>query len=274
MKLRGFEFEDQPWFPVIIRDSMTDYLRFLFQTFKLYQPVLPLIRNALVKTNTHQILDLCSGSGGAMEGIYENLKRTFDADIQITLSDLFPSLLVYQYLFLQTNGGISYISSPVDACNVPLELKGFRTLFSGFHHFEPKKAITIIKNAVDGGKGIGIFDGGNRSSWMILLLIIVHPILLFLCTPFIRPFRISRLFFTYLIPIIPFCTIWDGMFSISRLYKPNEMMQMAKELDVNEYSWSSGKVKNKYGMSIAYLIGYPLINKDESTPKSLVLWKS
>ncbi|HEY3371823.1 MAG TPA: hypothetical protein VGK10_13295 [Prolixibacteraceae bacterium] len=257
MKFRGFEFEDLSWFPETIRDSMTDYLRFLFNTFQLYQPVLPILKDGLEKTNTHQILDLCSGSGGAMEDIYENLKSTFNSDITITLSDLFPSLLVYQYLDHQTDGKISYIGTPVDACDVPYELKGFRTLFSGFHHFEPQKAIAVLKNAVDARKGIGIFDGGNRSIWMIILLIIVHPILICLCTPFLRPFKISRLVYTYLIPIIPFCTVWDGIFSILRLYQPSEMLQMGQEASKNDYTWISGKVSNKFGMSIAYLVGYP-----------------
>ena len=262
MKLRGFEFEDQPWFPEVIRDGMTDYLRFLFHTFKLYQPVLPLLKDALVRSNNNQILDLCSGSGGAMEGIYENLKNTFKADIKITLSDLFPNVLVYQLIRKHTNGGISYVEFPVDAGDVPSELKGFRTLFSGFHHFEPKKAVAVIKDAVEARKGIGIFDGGNRSLWMIVLLIIAHPILLFLCTPFFRPFRISRLLFTYLIPVIPFCTVWDGIFSISRLYKPAEMLLMAQEADRNDYTWISGKVRNKVGMSIAYLVGYPAVENN------------
>lgn len=264
MKLRGFEFEDQPWFPEIIRDSMTDYLRFLFHTFKLYQPVLPLIKDALIKTGSHQILDLCSGSGGAMEGIYENLKQTFNAEIKITLTDLFPSLLVYQNLYRQTDGGISYIDKPIDACRVPSELKGFRTLFSGFHHFDFQKATVILKNAVDAKQGIGVFDGGNKSIVMILLIIILHPIFLCFCTPFFKPFRISRLIFTYLIPIIPFCTVWDGIFSISRLYKPNEMLQMAQGTDSKDYIWVSGKVRNKFGMSIAYLIGYPSIENNKN----------
>ena len=262
MKLRGFEFEDQPWFPAILRDSMTDYLRFLFHTFKLYQPVLPLIRNGLVKTNTHQILDLCSGSGGAMERIYEDLKDTFNAEIQITLSDLYPSSLVNNNLSHHNRGGISYMSTPVDASDVPIELKGFRTLFSGFHHFKPQKAAAVLKNAVDARKGIGIFDGGNRSIWMVLVLIIVHPILLFLFTLFLRPFKISRVLFTYLIPIIPICTVWDGIFSILRLYDPDEMLQMAKEADSDNYTWVSGKVRNEYGMSIAYLVGYPAIGNN------------
>ncbi len=74
MKFRAFEFEDQPWLPGIIRDSMTDYLRFLFHTFNLYESVLPVLKEALIQTKSEQMLDLCSGSGGAMQTIYENLK--------------------------------------------------------------------------------------------------------------------------------------------------------------------------------------------------------
>jgi len=260
MKFRGFEFEDQSWFPEIIRDSMTDYLRFLFHNFKLYQPVLPILREALIKTNNQQILDLCSGSGGAMESVYENLKQTFRIDVKITLSDLFPSLLVYRHLSHNTGGGISYIALPVDASSVPSELKGFRTLFSGFHHFDRPKASAVLKNAVESGKAIGIFDGGNKSIWMILAIIVIHPLMLFFCTPFLKPFRISRILFTYLVPVIPFCTIWDGIISILRLYTPEEMLQASQEADTScNYTWLSGKVRNKFGMSIAYLVGYPVI---------------
>jgi len=259
MKFRGFEFEDQSWFPGFIRDSMTDYLRFLFRRLNLYKPVMPILKDALLKSDSDHILDLCSGSGGAVEMIYENLKRYYNPEIKITLSDLFPSKLTYEYLSKKTQGGISNINTPIDASSVPPGLKGFRTIFSGFHHFEKEKAKEVLKNAVDGGQGIAIFDGGNRSFWMILLLIIAHPIILFLCTPFFRPFRISRLLFTYLIPVIPFCTVWDGIISILRLYSPDELLKIAHEIDNDQFTWNSGKERNKFGMSISYLTGFPIV---------------
>jgi hypothetical protein len=262
MKIRGFEFEDQPWFPETIRDYMTDYLRFLFHSFNLYRPVFPLLKEALVKANTNHILDLCSGSGGAMENIYENLKRTFNADIHITLTDLFPSLTVYEKIKQNTQGGISYLNTPVDATNVPLDVKGFRTIFSGFHHFDREKAKAVLRDAVNARQGIGIFDGGDRSIWMILLIVIVHPILLVLCTPFFTPFKISRLLFTYLIPIIPFCAVWDGVVSIVRLYSSDELLLLAHEVDRENYQWISGKLRNKFGLSIVYLIGYSIIENN------------
>lgn len=259
MKFRGFEFEDQSWFPAAIRNYMTDYLRFLFHTFKLYHPVLPILKEALIKTNNHQILDLCSGSGGAMESVYDNLKQTLRMEVKITLSDLFPSTLIYKHLSHNTNGAISYVEQPVDATSVPFELNGFRTLFSGFHHFNPVKATAVLKNAIESQKAIAIFDGGNKNGWMILSILVLHPILIFLCTPLIRPFHVSRLLFTYLIPVIPLCTVWDGIVSVLRLYKPKEMLEMASEADIAySYTWHSGMVRNKYGMGIAYLVGYPV----------------
>ncbi len=268
MKFRAFEFEDQPWFPGYIRDSMTDYLRFLFRMLKLYYPVLPVLKDALTKSNTNKIIDLCSGSGGTIEIIYENLKQTFDPETQITLSDFYPSESAYELLSKLTNGGITYVSNSVDACYVPSGLKGLRTIFSAFHHFDREKVSQVLKNAVDSEQGIAIFDGGNRSLWMVLLIVIAHPVLMFLFTPFIRPFRTLRVVFTYLFPIIPFCVIWDGIISIQRLYSPDEMLQIAKETDNHGYIWNSGRIKSKFGLSIAYLTGYPKKRKAEVLLKS------
>jgi len=130
-------------------------------------------------------------------------------------------------------------------------------MFSAYHHFKPDAAKAILKNAVDNNAGIAIFDGGNKDLLMILGIIIIHPIAFFFLTPFFKPFRFSRLLFTYLIPLIPLCTVWDGIVSILRLYTPKDLYQLTRHLDAEHYTWRSGKVKNKLGMKIAYLIGYP-----------------
>ncbi len=46
---------------------------------------------------------------------------------------------------------------------VPRELKGFRTMFTSFHHFPPEEARAILQNAVDAGEGIGIFEITRRA---------------------------------------------------------------------------------------------------------------
>jgi hypothetical protein len=72
-------------------------------------------------------------------------------------------------------------------------------------------------------------------------------------------FKVSRLFFTYILPVISICIIWDGIISLSRLYHPAELLELSKVRNNESYVWKTGKVRNKIGMSISYLLGYPVI---------------
>jgi len=224
-----------------------------------YQPIIPLIIDGLVQTQSQQIIDLCSGGGGAIEQIENNLQKQSGNKIQIILTDKYPNHNAFEFIAVKTKGRISFSDIPVDATDVPASLKGFRTIFSGFHHFDKQQAKSVIRNAVDARAGIGVFDGGERSIFIILAMIVVHPIAFFLLTPFFKPFRFSRLVFTYLIPIIPICTIWDGIISIIRLYDPSELLNMARQVENEKYTWKAGSVKNKLGMNVTFLTGYPLI---------------
>lgn len=259
-KLRDylFEFEDLAWFPDIIRVSMTDYLRYLITKVDFYRPIVPLIIEGMKRSDVNQIIDLCSGGGGAIEQIQNELKQLTDAEIKIILTDKFPNTSAYEFISAKTNSEISFLDTPVDAADVPLTLKGFRTIFSGFHHFDNSFAKSVLKNAVEANSGIGIFDGGNKNFLAILAILIVHPVVFFFFTPFFRPFRFSRLIFTYIIPVIPFCTVWDGIVSIIRLYKPSELLQIAREVNSKKYYWKAGKLKCRYGLNVSYLIGYSL----------------
>lgn len=260
MKLRNylFEFEDLAWFPDTIRESMTDYLRYLITKVDFYRPIVPLIIEGMNRSGASRIIDLCSGGGGAIEQIQKELKQLSDAEIKIILTDKYPNTSAYEFIAAKTAGEISFLHTPVDAADVPHELTGFRTIFSGFHHFDNSYAKSVLKNAVDAKSGIGIFDGGNKNILAIVAILVVHPLVFFFFTPYFRPFRFSRLFFTYIIPIIPFCTVWDGIVSIIRLYRPNELLQIAKEVEPDTYYWSSGKVKSKFGLYVTFLIGYPV----------------
>ncbi len=255
---RIFEFEDLSWFPDTIRLSMTDYLRYVLTIINFYEPVTPLLIEGLLQTSSTQIVDLCSGGGGAIEQIKNNVEQQSNSNIQIVLTDKYPNKSAFEFLAAKTKGSISFSDISVDAADVPAGLKGFRTIFSGFHHFDKSAATSVIKNAVDARSGIGIFDGGDKNIFVILAISLLHPIAFFFLTPFFKPFRFSRIFFTYLIPVIPLCTIWDGMVSITRLHQPTDLLNMAKQVDDKSYTWKAGKVKNKLGMHVAYLIGYPL----------------
>ena len=66
-----------------------------------------------------------------------------------------------------------------------------------------------------------------------------------LLTPFFRPFRLSRLVFTYLLPLIPLTTIWDGVVSILRLYSPAELLALARRADpTGRLRWQAGTLRH------------------------------
>jgi len=81
---------------------------------------------------------------------------------------------------------------------------------------------------------------------------------MFIMMLFVRPFRISRLFFTYVIPLIPFCTLWDGVVSCLRVYSPEEMRELVESLPKNSFNWDIGIIKVPMApIRVTYLIGTP-----------------
>jgi hypothetical protein len=260
VRLQLFEFEDLPWFPSVIRAGMMDYLRFMISALGTYQPIVPLLREALQQTNQHQILELGAGAGGGTEGVLRTLQTTGLPQARICLTDLYPQPVAWQLLASRTPG-LDFEVSPVDATAVPPGLAGFRTVFSAFHHFPPPMAQAILTDAVRQQAGIGIFEGAGKHWLEIGLALSVLPVAQLLITPFIRPFRLSRLFFTYLVPLIPLFTIWDGCVSILRMYPPEQLLALARLADPQAtYQWKAGKVRHWWGPQVTYLVGVPREN--------------
>lgn len=253
-----FEFEDLPWFPDFLRQSMMDFLRFMISKINIYQPIIPLMQQALKHTQEQDILDLCSGGGGGIAGIQQELSKRLGYEVKITLTDKFPNQPAFELVQKQTRGAITFIAEPVDATDVPAPFTNFRTIFSAFHHFKPGLAQAILQDAARKKVPIGIFEGASKSWFEIALVLFVFPFVILAITPFIRPFRLSRLFFTYIVPVLPLCIMWDGMVSILRIYSPAMLQQLTEGINSEDYSWQSGKARHWSGAQVIYLIGYPV----------------
>lgn len=252
-----FEFEDQDWFPDLLRRNMLEYLRFAITLTRVYDPVVPLLQRILPAGRPVEILDLCSGAGGGIIGIRESLQAALQQPVRITLSDKFPNVPAFEWVAAQTQGAIGYEPGPIDATDVPARFTATRTIFSAFHHFRPDQARAILADAARKRVAIGIFEGAGKSYWEIAAAIFLFPPVFMLVTPFIRPFRLSRLLFTYLLPLIPLCTIWDGCVSILRMYTPEHLRQLTAGIPASNYRWEAGRIKHKTG-TVMYLIGYPV----------------
>src|SRR5262245_45657432 len=89
-RIHLFELEDLAWFPPIIRDLATDYLQFIATGLSLHRPVVPLLADALRASGSTTVMDLCSGGGGPVGALREELVRT-GLDVRFILTDKYPN---------------------------------------------------------------------------------------------------------------------------------------------------------------------------------------
>lgn len=65
----------------------------------------------------------------------------------------------------------------------------------------------------------------------------------------------SRLFFTYLLPLIPLIVLIDGVVSCWRTYTVDELKAMTEDAD---YEWRCSTVKGaRWPLPITYFVGLP-----------------
>jgi hypothetical protein len=262
-RLQWFEIHDQPWFPDSLRDLVTDTLQFLWNFFGFYEPIIPRLRNALQEARTHQILDLCSGGGGPWLRLVRDFESKERLPVNVCLTDKFPNPKAFERARDTSHTRVVFRAAPVDATCVPRDLQGFRTIFSSFHHFPPEGARAILQDAVERQQGVGVFELPKRD-WLTILLVSFIPVMAFALVPFMRPFRWSRLLWTYLIPVVPFVLWFDGVISCLRAYTPEELRELTHGLGRDEYHWEAGEESNRrLPVPITYLIGYPIPRRDK-----------
>ncbi|SHH02802.1 hypothetical protein [Flagellimonas flava] len=253
-RIHLFEFEDQKWFPAFLRNYGTDFLQFLANKTKLYKPILPVLERGIRASGTHQIVDLASGGGGGLLWLNRELKKSIP-DLKIILTDYFPNIKAFEYSQQQA-ANFDFVKRSIDARDVPEDLKGIRTQFLSLHHFKPTDATKILQNAVDSRACIGVFEAQERSVPSVLAMLF-SPISVLFTTPFIKPFSLGRIIFTYLIPIVPLFVLWDGVVSSLRTYSVKEMQDLVANLDKSEsYDWEIQRIKSGPGV-ILYLLGIP-----------------
>lgn len=256
-RIHFIEIQDLAWCPKSVRDAITDNLQFALNLLNLYTPIVSRLERALTRAKTQRIVDLCSGGGGPWLRLSRSLQEVENGPVEICLTDKYPNMEAFERVRGASENRINFHREPVDAMQPPKELEGFRTLFSSFHHFEPEQARAILKDAVKDRRGIGIFEMTARTPLAVLFMVLA-PIITLLFTPFIRPFRWSRLVWTYLVPVAPVFAMFDGIVSCLRTYSASELTELTSGLQDCGYTWEIGEEKAALSaVPVTYLVGYP-----------------
>ncbi len=249
-----FEIIDLPQTPEFIRDAITNFL-YLIQKILMFKKIItPRMIEVFKKTGQTEIYDLCSGGGGAMPMVLDDLRKNYSSDIRLCMTDLFPNLKAAEHFNAIEN--IRYLVDSVDATNVPESFQGVRTMLLGFHHMPEYLAQGILEDAFNKRQPIAIFEITNNTlpAWLGMIFL---PIAAFLLMPFTKP-DWKQLLFTYVIPVIPLVFWWDGTVSCLRTYSKAEMAAMTKHLAAADYQWDIGYVWHPMlPYRVPYLVGCP-----------------
>lgn len=232
--MRLFEFEDQMWFPAQWRRWQMDYIRFAVKLLDPYHA----LKSPFSDHGTPSVwVDLASGTGGPISDLEERW-QTPSSSFSLIRTDLFPANENIKELDLRSD---EYL--PAD----------HYTLFNAFHHF-PKEEQLRIMSRMSRAKSaliaeplspnlltfVGIFVLTGPGSWIL--------------TPFIKPFSWGRLFWTYLVPVLPFVTCWDGLVSVLRSPSRRYFQVLASKASTTDFEWRADSLSFFFGR-VNLLIG-------------------
>lgn len=207
------------------------------------------------------------GRSGEKSGEGEN-NKTIDEDdhhhhqgVDFVLTDLHPHLPAWHAAAKQSPN-ILFVPAPIDASNVPPDLlsqavrrrgqsipptnnppnsppfslslsrapapkKQFRIFSLALHHFTDADASRILRHALRTSSGFGIFELQSRSFESLGLMALLWP-LLWAASWWWFWRQWGFLFWMYVVPVVPFVVVYDGVVSSLRTRTPEEVLALIR----------------------------------------------
>jgi len=255
-RFHGIELHELPGCPDLLRRVATDYLRTVGEVFRAFEPVAPLLAEALAASGSRRIVDLCSGAGGPIVGLAGSLEEKLGFEPEVVLTDLHPNREAFAWLAARAKVPVSFEAASIDALAVPDRLEGVRTIFDAFHHFRPQQARAILADAARTRSPLLIVEATERSLPAMLGMVLFVPLLVLLLTPFVRPVSFGRLLVTYVVPLAIPLILFDGIASCWRSYTPEELIALSDGLGGDDYRFRVVQLATRGG-KLTCLLGAP-----------------
>ncbi|MEM1250274.1 MAG: hypothetical protein AAGK22_28155 [Acidobacteriota bacterium] len=224
-RIQTFQLTAQPWFPQRLTRLVHEFLLWFVARVGAAKPFLPILEEALERSESGTVYDLSTGVGSGTE----------------TVRALLPGVALER---VDPESGF--------------EGEGVFAVINGFHRLTPTEAELLLRRVTDTRQVVVVLEGNNDHWWQAVGMLFFAPVTAFLTAPFVRPFRFERLLFTYLIPILPFLIAFDGAMALFMLYAPSDLDEVIERVGAEGYEWRTGKEPNGRGGKIIYGLGYPV----------------
>ena len=223
------ELEDYSWFPPVLRNFQTEFIGFVVDKFLVYDVFIQHLKT--IPLSKQPMIDLCSGSGEPAISIF----RKSNCFSRLNLTDKFPSSIKIN------DDNIHYESQSIDVLTMEFKPGNYYTMFNAFHHFTEKEKVKITQNIQNSGSTAFIVEILEPTVFCLLKIFFTTTLGCLVMTPFIRPFSLKRLFFTYIIPINLITITFDGIVSV---FKSHSVKQYRDLFAKNDEGIKIYKLKN------------------------------
>ena len=241
------ELEDYNWFPPLFRRFQAEYIGSIVKWFHIYLPLVPVLRDLLINSKSSRVQDLCSGSGLPSVCLHHDIQPGFPW----ILSDKFPPPNYYfkeDLFYLSGSSDILQLEPVKDTCY---------TLFNAFHHFTNHEQQHIIHRFISAGSPFLIAEILEPGILNLLKIFFTTTVLQLLLAPFVQPFSLLRLFFTWLVPLNLFTVCYDGLVSVIKSKKLHQYRSLLEGYSNPAYRISINRISNWKG-GLIYLKGHPI----------------
>ncbi|KAM0322306.1 hypothetical protein ACHAQA_009595 [Verticillium albo-atrum] len=292
-----FEIDDQPWFPAFLRARVQDALlaTWVNRTPGL-QPASPARLAAdllerhlgLAALPAHTFIDFCAGAGGPTPTIERILNRRLAAaDLPATtfvLTDLHPNPDSWSRAAAAATSSsgqrrLLYESAPIDAAAAPPSLLArhaapprpghpkkhlFRLFNLAFHHFPDPLARRILADTLRTSHGFALFELQAREPRSALACLLLGLGVL-LSAPY-HAWRLRSwtvLFFCWVVPVLPFVLVFDGLVSSLRTRTPDEVEALMRSCGADSTGWELTSGSDMHLWPVGYLHWVIATKKDD-----------
>ncbi|KAI0002629.1 hypothetical protein F4779DRAFT_129828 [Xylariaceae sp. FL0662B] len=180
--------------------------------------------------------------------------------VRFVLTDLHPHVEAWETAAGQSPY-LTYVREPVDAASAPAKLLGqqvvdgkgvFRLFNLAFHHFDDRLARAILRNTVETSDGFGIFELQDRTLSGFLTCGL-FGFFIMLVAPFLYWWSLERLFFVYVLPVVPFVLVFDGVVSCLRTRSVDEVDTLLRTCGTNTDGWEIQSGRERHLWPCGYL---------------------
>ncbi len=257
-RLQLFEFNDSPWAPRALRDTIVESLsRTLLWGHFLGGLVAP-FEEFVARAGVAEVIDVGAGAAGPARILAREIRAAGRRPPRFVLTDLLPQVDAWRAARDEYPEDIDFVAEPVDGTAMPRQISAGRAriIINVFHHFPPALAAALLRDAVAGSAGVFIAEAWERNPLRFLGFVPVGlPALL--ANPLLtRSQRLQKLLLTFATPVVIAASLWDGLVSTMRVYSREDLEAMVAPLG-DRFEWTWGYHEYALGGRGYYFYGVP-----------------